>query len=771
MIQKLRQRLQPLDLVFFSPLLILTLTQFLPSNPILGLISMLVICTFPGYALLNRFKINRISAFQDLFFSVLLSILLLQCIYTIYSVFCYGVGFQQSITKPQVFLLAIIILSCSAVSLIQQKDSSLNPNRIFKIIAKPGRIKFALYLIPLTFPFISLIAVTRLNYRNDSLTTGLFLYVCVGILLFLCSGTILKKSAGLHYSIFYCTLLALLFGSTFRGDGGFWGWDINQEFAVAMRVLLEQHWIPRSQSSYNAMLSITVLPVVLSFLTNFSLTIIFKLFYALLAALIPLASYSLLKRFVRHSIAMPVVIIETIGSISYIVQMPGIVRQVVGLAFFVGILLVIFNPTWERKDKTKIILIFTCGLSFSHYSSAYLYTIIVLLSGLISFALHRIGSFRREKLIPVVNLRLGLAILAIVLTWNVVLNNSAQDANTVSQSLITQGPNFLPNKTGNFLDRWLSGIVTTPEASPGDFKSAVLEYNFYKFPTLKPNPISFTYEAIPADYPKNKPLLGTSTATIFYWLYILINTVFQVLIAAQLLFAFVSILGTIPRRKGNNDIKIKSQMPSLLHELIPLASASLFAAIFLRISATGGTFYNPERGAFQLAFIFSLPLALLLSNFFRAANPAHRIFRIGLIISCFVFLQQATGLIGYIYGSPSSRISSFMGGQSPYVISQSERSASDWIDLNIPKNSYLQSDVTANLVNLQKNIFGKRLFIAQTAPFGVFVNSYLYLSKANLETGVTRQSIGGLTAIRVPINYLDQNLSVVYSSGGARVYR
>jgi hypothetical protein len=83
----------------------------------------------------------------------------------------------------------------------------------------------------------------------------------------------------------------------------------------------------------------------------------------------------------------------------------------------------------------------------------------------------------------------------------------------------------------------------------------------------------------------------------------------------------------------------------------------------------------------------------------------------------------------------------------------------------------LQSDITANLVNSQKNVFGVRPFSAQTAPFGIFLNSSVYLSKANLENGITRQTIGGLTAIRVPLDYLDQNLSVVYSSEGARVYR
>jgi hypothetical protein len=105
------------------------------------------------------------------------------------------------------------------------------------------------------------------------------------------------------------------------------------------------------------------------------------------------------------------------------------------------------------------------------------------------------------------------------------------------------------------------------------------------------------------------------------------------------------------------------------------------------------------------------------------------------------------------------------------VISESEGNAAYWMHKNIPTNSILQSDATANLVNLQMNVFGTRAFIDQIAPFGIFSGSYVYLSKANLETGITRQSFGGLGNMQVPLEYLDQNLSVVYSSGGARVYR
>jgi len=768
--QKLLPEIHFFDILIFTPIAIVFLTQVLPSNAILGLLSMFLICIFPGYALLDRFKLHSSSRFQDLFFSVLLSLLLLGSVYAAYSVFCYGLGFEHSLTRKQVFLIAIIIMIFSTFYLRNTKKTSLNIQLTSNTFMNLKSKKLLLYIIPLALPLMSLIAVVRLNTRNDSISTAVLLYFCIGILLLLCSKIVLIKSAGLHYLFFYCTLLTLLLGSTFRGDGGFWGVDINWEFTVAKRVLLQQHWIPLSESPYNSMLSITVLPVVLSFLTKFSLSIIFKLFYVLIGALIPLASYCLLKSYVRHSIAMGVVIMETVASISYISQMTALARQFVGIAFFIGILLVMFDPKWSRKKKARVILLFACGLSFSHYSSAYLCSIIFILAGIASFFICRIGYFRSAGFKIVNTISLGLGILCITLLWNGVLNNSAKDLNSVATNFTTNGSQLLPNKTGKFIDRWLSGVTVSPEVEPADFKAVVLKSNSYKYPNFQTAPVSLTYDVVKAEYQMRKPLFGKSTATLFYWLYVLVNTVLQGLIVLQVLLGTVSIFGHLSKRRKIPINGLKSQIPTALFELIPLASVSFLCALFLRISGTGSSFYNPERAAFQLALIFSLSIALLLEFFIRRNKRFHRAFGTVLLISSFVFLQQATGLIGYIYGSPSSRISSTISIDSSFIISKNEQSAAEWINKNTPKNSYLQSDDTAALVTSQMNIFDTKPAIAQIAPFALFNGSYVYLSKANLETGITHQSVGGLR-FKVPLDYLDQNLSVAYSSGGARVYR
>jgi hypothetical protein len=229
------------------------------------------------------------------------------------------------------------------------------------------------------------------------------------------------------------------------------------------------------------------------------------------------------------------------------------------------------------------------------------------------------------------------------------------------------------------------------------------------------------------------------------------------------------ISGYFTRRNTKNTNRNEIHLDTTLLDIFTLTCVSFLIAAFLRTSASNSALYGAERTALQLAFIFSLPVAILIDRFMRRSILTHRIGLIGLLFSSYIFLQQATGLTGYIYGTINSRIGlSLVRG---FEISENEVRAANWIYSNVPTNSTLQSDLNANLVNLRMNIFETRAFIAQTAPFGIFSGSYVYLSKANLETGITRQSFGVSKIMQVPLDYLNKNLSIVYSSEGARVYR
>jgi hypothetical protein len=357
------------------------------------------------------------------------------------------------------------------------------------------------------------------------------------------------------------------------------------------------------------------------------------------------------------------------------------------------------------------------------------------------------------------------------LLWNGIFNNSTEDLGTFSQELVTKGPQFLPTKTGSFVDRWLSGIVDSSKPTASEFKSDVLQSNSIRYPNYQIQPASLSYNITPTEDPRIKTLFGTSTQNFFSWLYVIVNSAFQGLIGLQILFSLILIFGIIPKTVRKKIMKVEPRLPTVLIDLIPLSIVSFLLALYLRISGTTAGFYNPERAGFQLAFIFSLSVGLLLEIIRRLKKSPRYYWAAALLTSSFVFLQANIGLIGYIYGTPSSRISSSITLDMSFVVSENDRKAAEWIAKHKPKNSYLQGDNYATLANSQYDIFYTKPFKAQMAPFGLFVGSYVYLSKANLESGISRQRAERSISFRVPFDYLDQNLSIVYSSEGARVYR
>jgi uncharacterized membrane protein len=752
----------------------LTAGHLLGSNFFLSAINIVLICTLPGYAILFALGLNVKAGFTNLFLSIVGSLFVIEAFFAGFSVLLHRLGFIHSFTTSLVLIVESITLALSALFLSGNRHIQCGMKRFIRRELLSGNVTTALTF--LLIPGASLVAVTRLNERNDSRSVGIFLYLAIALYLFMISKTVIRRSIFLHYALFYLTTLAILFGSTFRGDGGFWGYDINAEYAVAIRTLTEQNWLPLSTSAaYHSMLSITVLPAVLSVATKLSLTVIFKVFYPLLAALIPLAIYSVLSKYVRHSVAMSISVIEIVGSISFIPQMTALARQVVGILFFVAILIAIFDQSWSRRNKISLVIAFALGLSFSHYSTAYLTSLIFLIVGLlssISLLFRRRGS-RLSK--PIITLPVAFAVIGMVVLWNGVVTHSLQDAKATYNALSANGAKFLPNSHQSFIQRWFSGVSLPTKFTSLDMKTQVLATNLYKYPSLEINPVSLLYNTTTVDLPKSKPVLGKIGATVVVYIYLFSNTLAQGLVVAALFLGARFLFQQRKRRKKKEPENSDTEERDVWLDALPLLFTSFFFAVLLRSSKTFSEFYNPERAAFQLALIFSLPVALTLE---RLINSRLKIV-VGLTgfllpFSSFIFLQQNSGLAGYLYGTPDARINNSVSANSHFIISEQERASADWVATNVPLSSYVQVDAHAVLSIIQSDLRSPKKIINQIAPYGIFKGSYVYLSQGNFLTGLVEESnVTGTSTVffAPPMDYLDKNLSLVYSSGGARVYR
>jgi hypothetical protein len=139
----------------------------------------------------------------------------------------------------------------------------------------------------------------------------------------------------------------------------------------------------------------------------------------------------------------------------------------------------------------------------------------------------------------------------------------------------------------------------------------------------------------------------------------------------------------------------------------------------------------------------------------------------------FIFVQQNSGLHEYLSGTPTARISNAVSGYSRFVISKEDQAASTWVSTKMPPTSFLQADFSALLGSVQNGKIPVTRQIPQIAPYGLLENSYVFLSTANLKSGIASCPASDRTIVNfaVPVDYLDDNLSLVYSTGGSRVYR
>jgi len=710
-------------------------------------------------AILELFHFEFSSITTRFFYAILLSILLIMALFTSYSLISHSLGAATPLKAIPVKAICLFTLLPSLHLLMRRL--ALTSQSSFSAFAWPI---FLPRLVALCLPLVSLVCVLRLNSFSDSALTAIFLILLIFFFLVLTVNPSITPDTNLQAWFIFGISSALVFGSTFRGDGGFWGFDINLEFASASKVLNEGFWLPPQQSSaYDSMLSITVLPLVLALFSNLSMTIIFKLFYALVLSLIPTALYVWCAQFVSRFSAMVISGSLVIGSISFIPQMTALNRQVVGTAFFVAILMVLGEKNWSVFRKQVVGLLMAAGMACSHYSTSYLASIIFAMVLVINAALFFISPERFRKTKRVFTPTFSIAIILFTVLWNGVVTNSLQDVKPIIDRTLTQGLSFLPNEDQSLWTRWVGGTVINRE--PSD-KGVALEKTVRQANLLlnveigiRADKDSLDYRLQPVDIPNPSPLFGARVATTFSNLMVFARTFFQ-------LFSFVGLIVLFRRffilRNWSGTPRM---LPSISQsvDLFGVGLAALIIGVLARTSGTLAPLYNPERVALQLVMALLIPSAIALEYIlFRK-----KLFQIFVAVPVLVFqailLLQATSISGYVLGSDTTRIASLQENYSPFIISESERTASSWLSRNISSSAYLQTDSRGFLSVLQN---GRRATIESLDPVNLLKGSYIYAANSNVIGQMSRAQ----TPFVFPEDYIDQKYRVIYSSNRARIY-
>jgi uncharacterized membrane protein len=729
------------------------------SNPIISLILLLMISLLPGMAILELFRFSFNSITTRYFYAVLFSILLVMALFTIYSVIVHSIGISAPLSPIPVKIICLLVTLPSMTFLMRR----LAVSRQSSLKSFQWSI-FTPRFLSLCLPVIALICVLRLNAFSDGTSTAIFLILLTLLFLILTVNPRITPDTNLQAWLIFGTCAALVLGTTFRGDGGFWGFDINSEFFSASNVLTKGSWVPpQGSSAYDSMLSITVLPVVISLFSKLSLTVVFKIFYALILAFIPTVLYVWCVQYVSRFSAMILSGSLIIGSISYIPQMTALNRQAIGMAFFVGILLVISEQSWTVYRKQSVGLLMASGMAVSHYSTAYLASAFFAISLVISLFLFLVSRRRWIKVRGVFTPAFCISLILITVVWNGVVNNSLQDIKRVIDITSSQGLNLLPNQNQSLWSRWVSGAVGNAEPSATavttmeSLRAGNLDYG--KIIRITPAQEALSYQLQPASIPDVRPILGTRVGATYEKLVIFGRSFFQLFAAVGLFFLIRRFLARDNRLRSEQLIPSTSQAL----DLFGIGVGAVAIGLIARVSGTLGGFYNPERAALQIVIVVLIPTVIAIEYLLFRQKVIQIFLAVPVLFFLVVLLIQATSLGGYVTGSDITRISSLQSNYSPFVISEGERNASSWLAGKLLSNSYIQTDSRGSLALLQN---GRRGNSTSLDPVNLAIKTYIYATNSNIVGKVARAQ----TFFVFPDDYIRKHYQVIYSTNQARIY-
>jgi uncharacterized membrane protein len=318
----------------------------------------------PGYAILRLLKL-KLSNVEAALFAVGLSV-----------AFVMGEGFLLNTLGPAVGLskpldLNIILVLTSifvfAALIIRRHDSYVPPKTALDL-KKTAAVLLALAVI------VALGIAGGLTASHSSNANSYLIFLMLASIAVLIGVLAFSKNRVPSYIygvvVFGAALALLLHVSLFSRY--IVGFDIFGEYALFSSTFDNLYWGSAYQTSYNAMLSVTVLPTTYSVVLGLDGTWLFKIVYPAIFAFVPLGLYTLFKCKMSREVAFFSAVFF-ISNVAFFTDLTQLGRQMVGELFYVLLLITVFSSNLKNTSKGLLFAIFSLGLIVSHYSLAYVF--------------------------------------------------------------------------------------------------------------------------------------------------------------------------------------------------------------------------------------------------------------------------------------------------------------------------------------------------------------------------------------------------------------
>ncbi|MBA2394499.1 MAG: DUF2206 domain-containing protein [Ktedonobacteraceae bacterium] len=750
-----------------ASILELTNTNFLGIGTLLSFCTSLLV---PGVLISLILRIKKLSLWENLLLIVGLSIVFLEFGGLLLNILLPLFGIQDPLT------LQNLVFGFDVYSVLLFVFAWIRTEQITIKIQMPSRSRGekVLYVLPLFFPVLGILGAIMINNRGSNILT-LILLGSIALYSLLLVVFRARIAVDLYpYAIFFIGM-ASLFTTSLRS----WyitGHDIEREFYFFQLTDIHHLWNPTLyHDAYNACLSITILPTVLTHLLMIEDMYVYKVIFQILFATASVIVFFLMKHYTTPVLAF-LSVFFLMSFPTFFNDMPMLNRQEIGFLFFGLVLYVMLLPELSLAMRRILFSIFACAVVVSHYSTDYVLLALVLfvyvLTLIISlpfvkkiFASRLPKPYNRVKETFPGNVFLSLPLLVMLLAmtyiWNNVYTNSSNHAGSVLLKVVTSVfiPSKADTKSSDLSYSIFSSSKINPEQQLQQYIQSTIQaenYGSAENPYTYSKAITSKYPTYPVSQEKLAPTpLGA-------WLSSLHIPVFDIQAELRSLsayfmqfFVFIGLLAIV---------FFKQKKPFDLQYLL-----LCFGAIFLLILETLLPALSVEYGLLrmfeQLLFLLALPIVLGLSSIFFFVKEQKRILLVGIIAA--IFFLNLTGFISHLTGDYYPQMTLDNSGlyYDAYYVHKSDVLAIIWLS----KNNGNKKFVEAGLPGINKLLtYGHINALNEIFPPVIRKDAYVYLETSSNTVVSIDQNVMVFNSSKP---FLDDNKNLVYSNGQDNIYK
>ena len=367
-------------LVYVLSLQVIVLASMVLDIPFIRQVSgFVLLAIIPGFLFLRILRSKKFDVGTTFLLSVGLSLALLLLIGALMNL----LGTLSLVSQPLSFVPMTIIVN--AVVCIMNVLSYLRNRDIQTFEVR--NMRFSPLLCSLILPIMSIAGVLLVGYfHNNMLSLAVVIVISAVFVVSILSSRASPKLSSYHISSYHILILLSivlsLVLSQALSSNYLYGDDIHDEFNTFLATKNVSYWNPQNnsyvqQSSDNSMMSITVLPTILSNLLNINADWLFKIVFPIFFLVVPLGLYQLYRRYWGERSAF-VSVIFFVANFAFFAVVLTNSKQMIGEIFFVLLFLVLFSKNTDNsRNKWIIFAILFFGLMVSHYSMTYMFLLFV----------------------------------------------------------------------------------------------------------------------------------------------------------------------------------------------------------------------------------------------------------------------------------------------------------------------------------------------------------------------------------------------------------